>query len=283
MRSAEPSSPFVRVLLPAFEQAAAIALALEGRVANRPKRGETSEIKAALTIADTAAQEALLVPLLGEFRGVQLEAEEDTPSVALFRGSRGRRVVVDPIDGTFNYFLKRRGPYAVMAGLAEDDRYQAALVALPREGHLFWAERGGRCGKREIGPEHPGRSGVEDGIFVSDTTPESARRALRREGFAVQLASGGAISVAPLVPGFVAGLRFAPAPESGPAPGSVSVRGRIGLLIAREAGATVRRADGSRFPETIYAPAASLLVARDAALAVRISRALRGSVNHILV
>ena len=85
-----PKGPldFVRLLAPAMAQAAAIASALEGRVPNVPKPDEQSAVKAALTIADTAAQEALLVPLLAGFRDARLEAEEDTRSIALFVGER---------------------------------------------------------------------------------------------------------------------------------------------------------------------------------------------------
>ncbi len=140
-----PKGPhdFVRVLAPAMAQAAAIASALEGRVPNVPKPGADSAVKAALTIADTAAQEALLVPLLAGFRDACLEAEEDTRSIALFRGARPEaRIVIDPIDGTLNFYLGARGPYGVMAGLAIDARYEAALVALPREGWFFEAVRG---------------------------------------------------------------------------------------------------------------------------------------------
>ena len=63
MRKAPAPDDFIGALAPALRQAASIARALEGRVANRPKRGEASAVKAALTVADTAAQEALLVPL----------------------------------------------------------------------------------------------------------------------------------------------------------------------------------------------------------------------------
>ena len=77
---------FVRALAPALRQSASIARALEGRVANRPKRGEATPVKAALTIADTASQEALLVPLFEHFPSVRLAAEEDTPSTARFAG-----------------------------------------------------------------------------------------------------------------------------------------------------------------------------------------------------
>ena len=122
---------FVRALAPALRQSASIARALEGRVANRPKRGEATPVKAALTIADTASQEALLVPLFEHFPSVRLAAEEDTPSTACFARSGPELVVIDPIDGTLRFYLEGRGPYAVMIGLARDGAYDAALVALP--------------------------------------------------------------------------------------------------------------------------------------------------------
>ena len=45
----------------------------------------------------------------------------------------------------------------------------------------------------------------------------------------------------------------------------VSIRGRIGVLIAEEAGALVRSETGNRFPRDIDSPAAALLVAADEA------------------
>ena len=68
---------FVRILAPALRQAASIARALEGRVENSPKAGETTPVKAALTIADSASQEALLVPLLEHFPKVRIQALVD--------------------------------------------------------------------------------------------------------------------------------------------------------------------------------------------------------------
>ena len=58
-------------MAPAIRQAASIARALEGRVANRTKNGEAA-IKAALTLADTVSQEALLVPLFEQNKVVIL-------------------------------------------------------------------------------------------------------------------------------------------------------------------------------------------------------------------
>ena len=54
---------------------------------------------------------------------------------------------------------------------------------------------------------------------------------LRDHGCEVVSSCGGAVSVAPLIPGVRAGVRWAGS-ETG-----VSIRGRIGVLIAREAGA----------------------------------------------
>jgi fructose-1,6-bisphosphatase/inositol monophosphatase family enzyme len=247
---------FVRVLAPAVRQAAAIARALEGRVTNRPKARESTAAKQALTLADTAAQEALLVPLLERFPDLRLEAEEDTPSVAQFRGESEALVVIDPVDGTLHYYLGAAGPYAVMVGLALGGRYAAALVALPREGLFFEAVRGrGASAGRAGAPARPARlhAGAER-VLVSHDLPEAALAFLRERGAEPRFGCGGALAVAPLVAGVRAGLRFASGATG------ISRRGRIGALIAQEAGARVCAPGGAPFPEEIDAPARGLLV-----------------------
>jgi len=253
---------FVRALAPALREASSIARSLEGRVANRPKLGEASDVKAALTQADTAAQEALLVPLFENFPSVQLEAEEDTASVGLFTNSSDSLVVIDPIDGTLRFYLEAAGPYAVMIGLAFEDEYVAALVALPREELCFEAVRGRGAGASfGTGPTEPvHRSAAHtepagNRVLISHDLPEQAVGRLRERGYEVCPASGGAISVAPLIPGVRAGLRLARHNPEG-----VSVRGRIGAMIASEAGLLVRGLSGV-FPTSIREPAAALLVA----------------------
>ena len=267
-----PKGPhdFVRVLAPAMAQAAAIASALEGRVPNVPKPGADSDVKAALTIADTAAQEALLVPLLAGFRDACLEAEEDTRSIALFRGVRPEaRIVIDPIDGTLNFYLGARGPYGVMAGFAIDARYEAALVALPREGWLFHAVRGEGARRSLAGGAVETATPSRDGrrLYLSDGVSEAVAERLTARGFEVQRACGGAVAVAPLVPGVRGGLRVA-------RQGAISTRGRIGLLIAAEAGAIVETAAGVPFPLSIDEPAATLVVASDPEVATTLRTAL---------
>lgn len=261
---------FVAALGPAVRQAAAIARALEGRVANRPKHGEARAAKAALTLADTAAQEAILVPLFERFPYVRVEAEEETEGARRFPARSDACVVVDPIDGTLHSYLEGRGPYAVMVGLALEERFEAALVALPREGLFFEAVRGhGARSARAGGPLREARLHTGgDRVIVSHEMPETVQQRLREGGWEVVFGCGGAISIAPLIPGVRAGLRLAPAG------GSISRRGRIGALIAAEAGAVLRGADGAPFPEDLAAHARALLVARSASDAETLSKAL---------
>jgi myo-inositol-1(or 4)-monophosphatase len=264
----DPES-FLRAMAPAVRQAASIARALEGRVQNRPKWGETSEAKAALTLADSAAQEAILVPLREHFPEVSLRAEEDTPSVPAFPADSEECVVVDPIDGTLHFFLGALGPYAVMVGLARARRYEAALVALPREGLFFEAVRGGPARIARPGGLPRPLSAEAHGarVLVSDGLPEPIAARLREDGFELTPACGGAIAVAPLIPGVRAGLRVAQGGRS------VSWQGRIGALIARAAGASVEDERGEPFPERVDAPARALLVTADEADRERLRRA----------
>lgn len=257
-----PKSPdpahFVRVLAPALREAAASARSLEGRVANRPKAGEATPVKAALTVADIACQECLLEPLLASFPDVVLEAEEDTPTARAFPGGGEGRVVIDPIDGTLRFYLEALGPYAIMAGLAVGEVYQAAAVCLPREEVFFDAVRG-RGARIALGSAAPTPARVsQEGrrVLVSHDLPGPIVERLLAAGFEVRPASGGAISVAPLLAGVRAGLRWVRTGSR-----NVSVRGRIGALIASEAGALVRDGSGAPFPDDIRQVERALLVA----------------------
>jgi fructose-1,6-bisphosphatase/inositol monophosphatase family enzyme len=289
-RTEETTSPsatpdperFVEILRPAVRQAAAVARALEGRVRNRPKVGEGSEAKAALTLADSAAQEAILVPLLEHFPDVTLEAEEDTPSVLEFPGQGPAQVVIDPIDGTLRSYLEERGPYACMVGLCVARRFEAALVALPREGLFFDAVRGkGAHRIRPGGRARPWRAEATGSrVLVSHEMPAPVLECLERAGYQVAFGCGGAIAVAPLIPGVRAGLRLATSPAG------ISIRGRIGLTISREAGALVAGPDGRPFPEEIDAAARALLVVAEPTDVAPLAEALAAGLDapaHICV
>jgi len=248
---------FVELMTPAVRRAVVVARSLEGRVPNRPKQREGTPVKAALTDADSAAQEAILVPLLEHFPELGLRAEEDTPSVAKFPVRGKSVVVVDPIDSTLRSFLEGAGPYSIMVGLCVEGCFEAALVALPREGLLFDGVRGGGArmarARGEPRPRRAERTGSR--VLVSHETPPAVRDRLRERGFEVVPGSGGAVSVAPLVPGVRAGLRLASSS------GGISIRCRIGLLIASEAGARIESEKGERFPSQVDEPAQAVLVA----------------------
>ena len=255
--SPAPHRDFARLLEPGVRRAAKIARALEGRVPNRPKSHEESDVKQALTEADTSAQEALLDALYDCFPDVCLAAEEDTPGVSRFPSEAGSRVVIDPIDGTLHSYLEGSGPYAVMIGLVVGGIYVSGLVALPREGLLFAGTRGaGAFGSRGGGPLRPARAqGDGDRILVSHGMPTPVVAYLRDAGFEVISACGGAVAIAPLIRGVRAGLRFAANDGIG-----ISIRGRIGCVVAAEAGAIVCGDGGGDFPSDDTTRAATLRV-----------------------
>ncbi len=273
MKNQPDLDTFADKMTPAVERAAQIALSLEGRVVNTPKVEESTAVKQALTEADTRVQEEILEALYEHFPDVCLAAEEETPRVEDFQSGGDSLVIIDPIDGTLQSYLQKMGPYAVIVGLAVRREVRAALIALPREGFLF-------RGSREKGAEVLARgqefrasaaSSDGDGIYVSHNVPPEMRTALEAEGFRVVPACGGAVAVAPLVPGIRAGLRLAERrSQSG-----VSIRGRAGLAIAHEAGAVIRGERGEAFAADLDTPHWTLCVTADEddqAILQRISR-----------
>jgi len=240
-----------------MREGARLARELEGRVVNEPKFHEESPVKQALTEADTRVQEVLIAGLLRHFPKVSLAAEEDSPSVARFAREADCQVVIDPIDGTLHSYLEGRGPYASMMGLVVRGRYEAGFVALPREGLLFAGARGEGAFVARAGA--PLRRVVAaprgDRILVSHGTPKAAHDWLAGQGVEVIPSCGGAVSVAPLIAGCRAGLRWSTSGGIG-----ISVRGRIGVLIAEAAGASVRQEGGAPFPSDQTTLAASLRV-----------------------
>ena len=99
--------------------------------------------------------------------------------------------------------------------------------------------------------------------------PDAVEARLRAAGFRSERACGGAVSLAPLVPGVRGGLRLSKY-------ATISARGRIGAFIAREAGAQVETVAGEPFPDSLDAPATSLVVAADRDVAAAIRAAARG-------
>jgi hypothetical protein len=261
-------------LTPAVQRAAEIALELEGRVSNRPKASERTAVKQALTEADISVQEEILGALLEHYPNVSLAAEEDTPRVKGFRTDSPALVIIDPIDGTLHSYLNGEGPYSVIVGLAYERRMRSGLVALPREGLLF---RGREGGGAQVVAKNGSACAVEaladgDRVIVSHSVGDDIRAALQAEGLEVIPGSGGAVSIAPLLPGVRAGLRLA----SRESRNGISIRGRVGLTVAREAGAFIRGDRAETFPVDLDTPHWTLCVTAEEEDQQRIERLLRG-------
>ena len=90
--------------------------------------------------------------------------------------------------------------------------------------------------------------------------PASVSKRLAEQGYETISSCGGAVAVAPLIPGVVAGVRYA----SGE--GGVSIRGRAGVVISRAAGACVVGEGGAAFPPDMDTPAPTLRIAANDAL-----------------
>jgi fructose-1,6-bisphosphatase/inositol monophosphatase family enzyme len=134
---------FLEVMLLAVRQAGAVALRLQGEVPAREKQGHGSPEAAAVSAADLACQDVLLMALHEALPHAALLAEEDTEAVTLFPPPANDRplAVIDPIDGSLQY-LERSADYAVMAGWIEGGRYRAAVVTFPAWEQTWWGLRG---------------------------------------------------------------------------------------------------------------------------------------------
>ncbi len=231
-----------RMTLPVWQASAAVRW-LEGRVENRPKRDEHADEKSALSDADSVSQEILLVALREFFPGVEIEAEEDTPTAAAFAGNRSDDfVVVDPIDGTLRY-LRGDGLYSIIVGLEHAGRVEAAVVAVPQEEIVVRAARGGGAEVSHAGGAF--RAARFDGgerVLVSHRLAEETEVELRGRGRTLSKASGGAIGVAPLLEKTLGAIRISQRADG------LSRRAWISALPTLEAGGVAVAIDGP-FPE----------------------------------
>jgi hypothetical protein len=265
----DPRAFAVAMTLPVWQAMAAVRW-LEGRVRNRPKAAEATPAKAALTDGDCVSQEILLVALREHFPRVELFVEEDTPSVSQFARNRAdETVVIDPIDGTLRY-LRGDGMYAILVGLERGRQVEAALVALPQTGTLIRAVRGqGAEIARSGGDFAPARLGGEGSqLLVSAGLPEEIGRRLSLSGLRLLTAAGGAIGVAPLLPGICGGLRIMEGSEG------LSRRAWVACLATLEAGGCVEALDGP-FPARHQRGVRGLVIAPSTDGIARLREALR--------
>lgn len=266
-------SDFLRAMGLAARQVGRFALQFRGKVANLEKMVDRTYVNdeqraavQALTDVDLAAQEIILLALHDRFPFVEVEPEERTESVALFRRNRSRyRVVIDPIDGTLNY-VTCAGQFAVAIGLLRDERFVASAIYFPLADMLLLASRDAGCTVTKSGRTRQARTGrVPAVVFRDSATAEEDARRVAGLGFAVERSG---CSIADTT---IAATHWAAASIYSVSP---SVRRCIGTLVSREAGGYLCDFEGRPYDCEYPSGTGSLLVARDRGTAERILAAL---------
>ena len=238
----------------------------------RRKPGSRGEPEAeALTAVDLAAQDVILRRLLETMPAVALDAEEDTELVGRFPPAAPARplVVVDPIDGTWNY-AHGSPDYAVMGALVEGGRYRAAVVHLPERRATWWAIAGRGChraidGRDEIRRADVGRPPPR--VLGVPRLPPRFAAAIRSLGLELRISRCSAIDAAAIAIGEA---------RATVDPGPPDRRRAIGFLLTTEAGGVVRVGGepwDARDPEA-FVLSGPTVVAASASLANRFGRAL---------
>ncbi len=225
-----PFAPELAVARLAAAEAAALILAREGATEVRQK--ERADL---VTAVDEAAERAVIALLRTHFPDDGIVAEESA-SAAI---ERGRRWIVDPIDGTTN-FVHGHPFTCVSIAFADDAGLAVGVVHAPLLGEVFHAVRGGGAFLddrpiRVSGVDEPGRALLATGFpFKEGKGKLDAYMRLTAEVIAegqdVRRAGSAALDLA-----YVAAGRVDAYFEIGLAPWDVAA----GALLVAEAGGTV--------------------------------------------
>lgn len=128
---------------------AEVALGYFGALAGLPR-----EVKAdgsVVTEADRAVEAAVRDVLAAARPGDAVLGEEGG-----LIGAGGRRWIIDPIDGTA-MFVAGDDRWLVLVALEADGEIVAGAAAVPAQGELWWARRGGGAYRGRLGDDGPGR------------------------------------------------------------------------------------------------------------------------------
>lgn len=207
------------------------------------KKTRTIELKGGIdlvTDADRASEAALLAFLSTRFPGAAVLAEE---SGASGTGAGGLRFFVDPLDGTTNY-AHGVPHFAVTIGVADERGIAAAATYDPLRDELFTAARGAGAYLGADRLRHSGRAELRGSLLVTGFPYDIHERhdfplrlfgSFIRQARAVRRFGSAALDLA-----YVAAGRFDGFWELRLKPWDVAA----GILLAREAGATVTDMDG---------------------------------------
>jgi len=170
-----------------------------------------------------------------------------------------RRWIIDPIDGTMN-FMHGTPVFSISIALEEAGEVTAGLVYAPVSDEMFWAEKGQGAylndrRLRVATRRHMGDTVIGTGMPQMGS-PDTTGYLAELGAVMAECAGIRCLGAASLDLAYVAAGRFDGFWDRGLAPWDIAA----GLLLAREAGATVSRTDGGANP--LYA--GDVLVANEA-------------------
>lgn len=125
------------------------------------------------THVDHQSQEIILRHLRAAYPADGLVAEERTPALAGAPTGAGRVWVVDPIDGTRGFAMKK-GEFSVMVGLTVGGRPVVGVVLEPVSGRITYGSSGHGCWV-EGGAREPVRCRVTDRAELAESTLVQSR------------------------------------------------------------------------------------------------------------
>jgi myo-inositol-1(or 4)-monophosphatase len=237
-----PFAAELETALAAAAEAAALIAARAG--AERVREKARADL---VTAVDEAAEAAVLARIRRAFPGDAVVAEETAAAAVL----RGRRWIVDPIDGTTN-FVHGHPFVCVSIAFCDDEGPAAAVVHAPFLGEVYHAVRGGGAwlnGVRiRVSPVTDGAASLLATGFPFKAGKGDVDAYMRLVGDAlrachgVRRAGSAALDLAYVAAGRVEGFF-----EVGLAPWDVAA----GLLLVTEAGGVVSPWPGDEAPPLV--------------------------------
>ncbi|GAA4938686.1 inositol monophosphatase family protein [Actinoplanes utahensis] len=120
-----------------------------------------------VTAADRAVEDRIRAVLTAARPGDAILGEEHGETL----GTDGRRWIIDPIDGT-HLFVEGDDRWLVLIALEDQGEITVGVAAVPAQGRIWWAVRGGGAWEAEV---RDARIEDERRIQVAETGPARAR------------------------------------------------------------------------------------------------------------
>lgn len=147
------------------------------------------KMRSAKTSIDENAQELLLSAAIEVIdpKLLQLDAEEDTESTHLFAKSAEITLIIDPIDGTFEY-IQDKDCYSICVGLVYKGTIMSALVYFPSQKKFYFLDEEqkpfvSQDSLQTIKPLEVTVSNSKKQIYIIHRVPQSIKDSLTNAGY----------------------------------------------------------------------------------------------------